>query len=40
MFSVYSGLRFSDIIKLRWKDIRFTEDLGYSIVFQQQKTGA
>lgn len=40
LFGVYSGLRFSDIVKLRWKDVRFTEASGYSIVFQQQKTGA
>lgn len=38
LFSVYTGLRWSDINKLLWKDIQHTADVGYSIHFKQQKT--
>lgn len=38
LFGVYSGLRFSDIIKLKWGDVKFSEKTGYSIKYQQQKT--
>lgn len=38
LFGVYSGLRFSDIIKLKWGDLKFTDASGYSIKYQQQKT--
>ncbi|MBC8988402.1 site-specific integrase [Pedobacter sp. N36a] len=40
MFAIYSGLRFSDLIKLRWKDINYSEGTGYFINYQQQKTGS
>lgn len=40
MFGVYTGLRFSDLLKLRWKDIRRSEDLGYYLAYQQEKTGS
>lgn len=38
LFSVYTGLRWSDINNLLWKNIQFTADSGYSIHFEQQKT--
>jgi len=38
LFSVYTGLRWSDINKLIWKDIQYTADSGFSIHFMQQKT--
>ncbi|RZJ47989.1 MAG: site-specific integrase, partial [Flavobacterium sp.] len=40
MFGVYTGRRFSDLLKLRWKDIKHSEDLGYFLDYQQEKTGA
>ena len=40
MFGVYTGLRFSDLLKLRWKDIQHSEDLGYFLDYQQEKTGS
>ena len=39
MFSVYSGLRWSDIIKLQWSEIQYSEELGYFIRYKQEKTG-
>ena len=38
LFSALTGLRFSDIQKLIWKEIEFIEDSGYFILFTQQKT--
>ena len=38
MFSALTGLRFSDIEKLIWREIRFEKGQGYSIVFRQRKT--
>jgi len=38
LFSALTGLRFSDIKKLTWKEVTFTEDQGYYIRFTQQKT--
>ncbi|WP_312554614.1 tyrosine-type recombinase/integrase [Empedobacter brevis] len=38
LFSALTGLRFSDIVKLRKKDISFDEINGWSIKFTQQKT--
>lgn len=38
MFSIYTGLRWSDIESLRWKHIQYTADRGYSLNFRQQKT--
>lgn len=40
MFAVYTGLRFSDLLKLRWKDIIYSESLGFFLDYQQQKTGS
>lgn len=40
LFSVYTGLRWSDIESLLWKHIQFTADRGYSLNFRQQKTQA
>lgn len=37
-FSALTGLRFSDIQKLTWGEVRYIEDKGYYIVFRQQKT--
>ena len=38
LFSVFTGMRFSDIMKLEWKDIQHSEEHGSFIRFQQQKT--
>ncbi len=38
LFSALTGLRFSDIIKLKWKDVEYISNSGYYIHFIQQKT--
>ena len=38
LFSVLTGLRFSDIQKLIWKEVEFVKDDGYYLNFTQQKT--
>lgn len=38
LFSALTGLRFSDIHKLTWKEIEFIKGQGYFINFKQQKT--
>jgi len=38
LFSVFTGLRFSDIQNLKWKDIKGNKEEGYYIRFRQQKT--
>jgi integrase len=38
LFSTLTGLRFSDIKKLEWHELRHTEGQGYFIKFKQQKT--
>lgn len=38
LFSVLTGLRFSDVQKLRWCDLQHSEQHGHFIRFQQQKT--
>ena len=38
LFSVFTGLRFSDIKALQWKDIKGNDKEGYYIRFRQQKT--
>jgi integrase len=38
LFSVYTGLRWSDINNLKWGDIRKSTE-GFQIVYRQQKTG-
>lgn len=38
LFSSLTGLRWSDIIKLKWEDIRHSNDMGYYVNFRQQKT--
>ncbi len=38
LFAALTGLRFSDIQKLSWKEIQHSKDQGYYIRFQQQKT--
>ncbi|NRA11871.1 MAG: site-specific integrase [Crocinitomicaceae bacterium] len=39
LFSCFTGMRWSDIQKLIWKDIRHSEKRGYEVVFKQKKTG-
>jgi len=38
LFSVMTGLRFSDIEKMRWSDLEYSQNLGHYIRFKQQKT--
>jgi integrase len=38
LFSSYTGLRWSDINNLRWMDIRYNSESGYSLNYKQQKT--
>jgi integrase len=38
LFSILTGLRYSDIEKLQWKNIEYFENDGYYIRFQQKKT--
>ncbi|MBW8333154.1 MAG: site-specific integrase [Prolixibacteraceae bacterium] len=38
IFSAMSGLRFSDIQKLTWSEIQYSEENGYYIRFRQKKT--
>lgn len=38
LFSILTGLRFSDITKLRWSEVEFIKNQGYILKFQQQKT--
>ena len=38
LFSALTGLRFSDIIKLKWDDVEYIRNSGYYIHFVQQKT--
>ena len=38
LFSALTGLRFSDIQKLVWGEIRYSSEEGYSIQFRQKKT--
>jgi len=38
LFSIYTGLRWSDINNLTWDQIKFTANSGYSLHFNQQKT--
>ncbi len=40
LFSALTGLRFSDIVKLTWGEIHYTESQGYSLQYTQQKTQA
>jgi len=39
LFSCFTGMRFSDVKKLRWEDIRYSEESGHFIRYRQQKTG-
>jgi len=38
LFAAVTGLRFSDIQKLQWKDIQHSEENGYYLSIQQKKT--
>ncbi|QIH37339.1 site-specific integrase [Flavobacterium sp. Sr18] len=39
MFSILTGVRYSDIAKLLWSEIEYIENDGYYIRFKQKKTG-
>lgn len=39
MFSIFTGLRWSDINNLRWENIKYSEGTGYIVKYIQQKTG-
>jgi integrase len=39
LFSALTGLRFSDIQQLKWKEVIHIDGQGYYIRFKQQKTG-
>lgn len=38
LFSIMTGLRWSDIIKMEWSEVRGSKSAGWYIQFQQQKT--
>ena len=38
LFSALTGLRFSDIQKMKWKELAYIEGEGYVLNFDQQKT--
>ncbi len=38
LFSCLTGLRFSDIKKLKWSEVQHSKEMGYYIRFRQQKT--
>lgn len=38
LFSSFTGLRWSDIQKLTWSEIQYSDDLGWFIRFKQKKT--
>lgn len=38
LFSALTGLRFSDVKNLKWKNIQYDKSNGYSLVFTQKKT--
>lgn len=38
LFSALTGLRYSDIQKLRWSEVEHSEEYGYSLQFRQKKT--
>ena len=38
IFSALTGLRWSDILKLKWKEILFSKENGYMIRFEHRKT--
>ncbi len=40
LFSVLTGLRFSDVQALRWGNVRHSKEHGHHLAFQQQKTKA
>lgn len=39
LFSALTGLRFSDIQKLKWENVRHSEGMGYYLQFRIKKTG-
>jgi len=39
LFNCFTGMRFSDVKKLRWEDVRYSDESGHFIRYRQQKTG-
>ncbi len=39
LFSCFTGMRFSDVKKMQWDNIQYSEESGYFIRYRQQKTG-
>jgi len=40
LFSALTGLRWSDVIKLKWKEVQYSKENGYYLRYQQEKTGS
>jgi integrase len=40
LFSALTGLRWSDVIKLKWTEVQHSKENGYYLRYQQEKTGA
>jgi site-specific recombinase XerD len=40
LFSALTGLRWSDVIKLKWSEVQHSKENGYYLRYQQEKTGA
>lgn len=38
IFGCFTGLRISDMLKLKWKEVKYNDEVGYHIVYKQQKT--
>jgi site-specific recombinase XerD len=39
LFSCLTGIRWSDLLRLTWANLRFVEKRGYELCFRQKKTG-
>ena len=39
LFSCFTGLRWSDVQKLTWREVRYSSEIGNHLVFRQKKTG-
>lgn len=38
LFAVHTGLRISDLINLKWDNVKYSDSLGYFLEYQQEKT--
>jgi site-specific recombinase XerD len=38
LFGCLTGLRISDMIKLKWSEVNFTDEIGWHIIYTQKKT--